>query len=107
MPDGFAAEDAAPLRCAGVTTFNALRHCGATPGDLVAIQAIGGLGHLALRFANKFGYRTVAIGRGTDAKDLAAKLKDKSSYSGVRQTAIRSTQSGPSRSHQSRAQGRD
>jgi len=74
MPDGFAAEDAAPLLCAGVTSFNALRHCGATPGDLVAIQAIGGLGHLALQFSNKFGYRTVAIGRGTDAKDLAAKL---------------------------------
>jgi D-arabinose 1-dehydrogenase-like Zn-dependent alcohol dehydrogenase len=60
--------------CAGVTTFNALRHCVATPGDLVAIQAIGGLGHLALQFANKFGYRIVAIGRGTDAKDLAAKI---------------------------------
>jgi D-arabinose 1-dehydrogenase-like Zn-dependent alcohol dehydrogenase len=58
MPDGFAAEDAAPLLCASVTTFNALRHCSATPGDLVAIQAIGGLGHLALQFANKFGYRT-------------------------------------------------
>ena len=74
MPDGLAAADAAPLLCAGVTTFNALRHSGATPGDLVAIQAVGGLGHLAVQFANKFGYRTVAIGRGTDAKDLATKL---------------------------------
>lgn len=74
MPDGLAAEDAAPLLCAGVTTFNALRHSGAGPGDLVAIQAIGGLGHLAVQFASKFGYRTVAIGRGTDAKDLATKL---------------------------------
>lgn len=74
IPDGLAAEDAAPLLCAGVTTFNALRHSGATPGDLVAIQAIGGLGHLAVQFANKFGYRTVAIGRGTGSQDLATKL---------------------------------
>jgi len=74
IPDGLAAEDAAPLLCAGVTTFNALRHSGATPGDLVAIQAIGGLGHLAVQFANKFGYRTVAIGRGTSSRDLATKL---------------------------------
>jgi len=74
IPDGLAAEDAAPLLCAGVTTFNALRHSGATPGDLVAIQAIGGLGHLAVQFANKFGYRTVAIGRGTGAQELASKL---------------------------------
>jgi len=74
IPDGLAAEDAAPLLCAGVTTFNALRHSGATPGDLVAIQAIGGLGHLAVQFANKFGYRTVAIGRGTSSQELATKL---------------------------------
>ena len=74
IPDGLASVDAAPLLCAGVTTFNALRHSGATPGDLVAVQAVGGLGHLAVQFANKFGYRTVAIGRGTDAKDLAVKL---------------------------------
>ena len=57
--------------CAGVTTFNALRHSGATPGDLVAIQAIGGVGHLAVQFASRLGYRTVAIGRDKDAKDLA------------------------------------
>jgi D-arabinose 1-dehydrogenase-like Zn-dependent alcohol dehydrogenase len=74
IPDGLAAEDAAPLMCAGITTFNALRHSGAMPGDLVAIQAIGGLGHLAVQFASKFGYRTVAISRGNDAKDLALKL---------------------------------
>ena len=74
IPDGLSDEDAAPLMCAGVTTFNALRHAGATPGDLVAIEAIGGLGHLAVQFANKFGYRTVAIARGHDAKDLALKL---------------------------------
>jgi D-arabinose 1-dehydrogenase-like Zn-dependent alcohol dehydrogenase len=74
IPDGLAPEDAAPLMCAGITTFNALRHAGALPGDVVAIQAIGGLGHLAIQFANKFGYRTIAISRGDDSKDLALKL---------------------------------
>jgi D-arabinose 1-dehydrogenase-like Zn-dependent alcohol dehydrogenase len=74
IPDDLTPEDAAPLLCAGITTFNALRHAGALPGDLVAIQAIGGLGHLAIQFANKFGYRTVAISRGDDAKELALKL---------------------------------
>jgi len=74
IPDDLAAEDAAPLMCAGITTYNALRHSGAMPGDLVAIQAIGGLGHLAVQFANKFGYRTVAIGRGGSGKDLALEL---------------------------------
>jgi D-arabinose 1-dehydrogenase-like Zn-dependent alcohol dehydrogenase len=74
IPDGLTPEEAAPLMCAGITTFNALRHSGALPGDLVAIQAIGGLGHLALQYASKFGYRTVAISRGDDAKDLALKL---------------------------------
>jgi D-arabinose 1-dehydrogenase-like Zn-dependent alcohol dehydrogenase len=74
IPDDLSFEDAGPLMCAGVTTFNALRHSHAMPGDLVAIEAIGGLGHLAVQFANKFGYRTVAIARGNDAKDLALKL---------------------------------
>ena len=74
IPDGLSDEDAAPLMCAGVTTFNALRHAHALPGDLVAIEAIGGLGHLAVQFANKFGFRTVAIARGQDTKDLALKL---------------------------------
>jgi D-arabinose 1-dehydrogenase-like Zn-dependent alcohol dehydrogenase len=60
--------------CAGLTTFNALRHSEAMPGDLVAIQAIGGLGHLAVQYAAKFGYRTVAISRGDGAKELALKL---------------------------------
>jgi D-arabinose 1-dehydrogenase-like Zn-dependent alcohol dehydrogenase len=68
IPDDLAAEDSAPLMCAGITTYNALRHSGAMPGDLVAILAIGGLGHLAVQFANKFGYRTVAIGRGGSGK---------------------------------------
>jgi D-arabinose 1-dehydrogenase-like Zn-dependent alcohol dehydrogenase len=74
IPDELSFEDAAPLMCAGITTFNALRHAGAHPGDLVAVQAIGGLGHLAVQYASKFGYRTVAISRGTAAKDLALKL---------------------------------
>jgi D-arabinose 1-dehydrogenase-like Zn-dependent alcohol dehydrogenase len=74
IPDDLVAEDAAPLMCAGITTYNSLRNSGARPGDLVAIQAIGGLGHLAVQFANKFGYRTVAIGRGNGARDLALKL---------------------------------
>ncbi len=74
IPDGLRPEQAAPLMCAGITTFNALRHSGAVPGDLVAVQAIGGLGHLAVQFAAKFGYRVVAISRGDDSKDLALKL---------------------------------
>ena len=74
MPDGLTPQEAAPLMCAGITTFNALRHSGAQPGDLVAIQAIGGLGHLAVQYASKFGYRTVAISRGKDAEALALKL---------------------------------
>jgi len=74
MPDGLTPQEAAPLMCAGITTFNALRHSGAQPGDLVAIQAIGGLGHLAVQFASKFGFRTVAISRGQDSEALALKL---------------------------------
>jgi D-arabinose 1-dehydrogenase-like Zn-dependent alcohol dehydrogenase len=74
IPDGLAPEEAAPLMCAGVTTFNALRHSGAGPGDVVAIQGIGGLGHLGVQFASKFGFATVAIGRGADKKSLALKL---------------------------------
>jgi D-arabinose 1-dehydrogenase-like Zn-dependent alcohol dehydrogenase len=74
MPEGLDPIEAAPLLCAGITTFNALRHSGATPGDTVVIQAIGGLGHLAIQYAAKFGYRVVAISRGDDARDLALKL---------------------------------
>ena len=74
VPSELAPEEAAPLMCAGVTTFNALRHSSAQPGDLVAIQGIGGLGHLGVQFANKFGFETVAIGRGEDKKSLALKL---------------------------------
>lgn len=74
MPDDLGAADAAPLLCAGVTTFNALRRSGAMPGDVVAILGIGGLGHLGVQFANKLGYRTVAIARGSDKEELARKL---------------------------------
>jgi D-arabinose 1-dehydrogenase-like Zn-dependent alcohol dehydrogenase len=62
------------LLCAGITTYNALRHSGAMPGDLVAIQGIGGLGHLGIQFANKFGYKVAAIGRGGEDAALAKKL---------------------------------
>src|SRR5277367_50205 len=74
MPDGLDFADAGPLMCAGITTFNALRHSGAGPGDLVAIQGIGGLGHLGVQFAAKSGYKTVAVGRGADNAHLAQKL---------------------------------
>jgi D-arabinose 1-dehydrogenase-like Zn-dependent alcohol dehydrogenase len=74
MPESLDAAEAAPLLCAGITTFNALRHSGALPGDLVAVQGIGGLGHLGVQFANKFGYRTVAVGRGAENAGLAKKL---------------------------------
>ena len=66
--------EAAPLLCAGITTFNALRHSGAMPGDLVAVLGVGGLGHLAIQFANKSGFRVAAIGRGEDNARLARKL---------------------------------
>jgi D-arabinose 1-dehydrogenase-like Zn-dependent alcohol dehydrogenase len=74
VPDGLTIEHAAPLMCAGITTFNALRHSGAGPGDIVAVQGIGGLGHLAIQFAAKFGYRVVAVGRGSENASLARKL---------------------------------
>jgi D-arabinose 1-dehydrogenase-like Zn-dependent alcohol dehydrogenase len=74
IPDSLNDVDAAPLLCAGITTYNALRHSGALPGDLVAVQGIGGLGHLGIQFANKFGYRVAAIGRGAKNGALAKKL---------------------------------
>jgi D-arabinose 1-dehydrogenase-like Zn-dependent alcohol dehydrogenase len=74
IPDSLSDIDAAPLLCAGITTYNALRHAGALPGDLVAIQGIGGLGHLGVQFANKFGYRVAAVGRGSQNEALAKKL---------------------------------
>jgi D-arabinose 1-dehydrogenase-like Zn-dependent alcohol dehydrogenase len=74
IADGLSDVEAAPLLDAGITTYNALRNSGAMPGDLVAVQGIGGLGHLGVQFANKFGYQTVAIGRGPDNAVLAKKL---------------------------------
>jgi D-arabinose 1-dehydrogenase-like Zn-dependent alcohol dehydrogenase len=74
IPDDLSAVDAAPLLCAGVTTFNPLRQSGARPGDLVAIQGIGGLGHLAVQYAAKMGYDTVAIARGKDKEAEARQL---------------------------------
>jgi D-arabinose 1-dehydrogenase-like Zn-dependent alcohol dehydrogenase len=74
IPENLNDVEAAPLLCAGITTFNALRHSGASPGDLVAVQGIGGLGHLGIQFANKFGYRVAAIGRGGENAALAKKL---------------------------------
>jgi D-arabinose 1-dehydrogenase-like Zn-dependent alcohol dehydrogenase len=74
IPDSLNDVEAAPLLCAGITTYNALRHSGALPGDLVAIQGIGGLGHLGIQFANKFGYQVAAIGRGSETAALAKQL---------------------------------
>jgi len=74
IPDSLSAVEAAPLLCAGITTYNSLRHSGAFPGDLVAVQGIGGLGHLGIQFASKFGYKVAAIGRGSENAALAKKL---------------------------------
>jgi alcohol dehydrogenase/propanol-preferring alcohol dehydrogenase len=74
VPDQLNAAEAAPLLCAGLTTFNALRHSVAKPGDLVAVQGLGGLGHLGVQFANRFGFRTVAVSRGKDKERLAREL---------------------------------
>ncbi|HXB20949.1 MAG TPA: alcohol dehydrogenase [Candidatus Solibacter sp.] len=74
MPESLSDAEAAPLLCAGITTYNALRHSGAFPGDLVAVQGIGGLGHLGIQFAQKFGYKVAAIGRGPENASLAKKL---------------------------------
>jgi D-arabinose 1-dehydrogenase-like Zn-dependent alcohol dehydrogenase len=74
MPETLKDAEAGPLLCAGITTYNALRHSGALPGDVVAVEGIGGLGHLGIQFANKFGYQVVAIGRGSATAALAKKL---------------------------------
>jgi len=74
MPESLDPAEAAPLLCAGLTTFNSLRHSGAMPGDLVAIQGIGGLGHLGVQFAKAFGYKVAAVGRGPENAALAKKL---------------------------------
>ncbi|WP_146649237.1 alcohol dehydrogenase [Labilithrix luteola] len=74
MPDDLAANDAAPLLCAGVTTFNALRNSGARSGDTVAVVGVGGLGHLGIQYAAKMGFRVVALSRGADKESLAREL---------------------------------
>jgi D-arabinose 1-dehydrogenase-like Zn-dependent alcohol dehydrogenase len=74
IPDDLSAADAAPLLCAGITVFNSLRNSGARPGDLVAVQGIGGLGHLGVQYANRMGFITAAIARGRDKQPLAEKL---------------------------------
>lgn len=74
LPESLNAAEAAPLLCAGITTYNALRHSGARPGDLVAVLGVGGLGHLGIQFASKFGYKVAAIGRGPEDASLAKKL---------------------------------
>ena len=74
MPDDLPADEAAPLLCAGITVYNAMRNAGARAGDTVAVQGIGGLGHLGIQYARNMGFRTVAIGRGGDKEPLARKL---------------------------------
>jgi D-arabinose 1-dehydrogenase-like Zn-dependent alcohol dehydrogenase len=74
MPDDLPFDEAAPLLCAGITVYNSLRNSGARAGDLVAVQGIGGLGHLGIQYARRMGFRTVAIGRGGDKEALAKKL---------------------------------
>lgn len=74
IPEKLDAASAGPLLCAGVTTYNALRHSGARPGDVVAVQGIGGLGHLAIQYAARMGFRTVAISSGGDKEELARQL---------------------------------
>jgi D-arabinose 1-dehydrogenase-like Zn-dependent alcohol dehydrogenase len=74
VPDELSAVEAAPLMCAGITTFNCLRNSGARPGDLVAVLGLGGLGHLGVQFAARMGFKTVAIARGRDKEALARSL---------------------------------
>jgi alcohol dehydrogenase/propanol-preferring alcohol dehydrogenase len=74
LPDELTPEEAAPLLCAGITVFNSMRNSGTTAGELVAVQGIGGLGHLGIQYARQMGFRTVAIGRGADKEPLAKKL---------------------------------
>jgi alcohol dehydrogenase, propanol-preferring len=74
ITDALSSAEAAPLLCAGVTTYNALRNAGLRGGDLVAVQGIGGLGHLGVQFARHMGFRTVAIGRGREKEKLAKDL---------------------------------
>lgn len=74
LPDELPSDEAAPMLCAGITTFNSLRNSGARAGDVVAVHGVGGLGHLGIQYASKLGFKTVAIGRGQDKEALAKKL---------------------------------
>jgi D-arabinose 1-dehydrogenase-like Zn-dependent alcohol dehydrogenase len=74
IPKDLPAAEAAPLLCAGITVYNALRNCQCEGGDLVAVQGIGGLGHLGIQYARQMGFHTIAIGRGGDKDPLAKKL---------------------------------
>jgi alcohol dehydrogenase, propanol-preferring len=74
IPDALSAVEAGPLLCAGITTYNSLRNSGARPGDTVAVQGIGGLGHLAIQYSARMGFRTIAISRGADKEELARSL---------------------------------
>ena len=74
VPDELDPVESAPLLCAGITTFNALRHCGAASGELVAVYGVGGLGHLAIQFAARMGFRTIAVNRGRGKESLARSL---------------------------------
>jgi D-arabinose 1-dehydrogenase-like Zn-dependent alcohol dehydrogenase len=92
IPDAIDAAAAGPLLCAGITTFNALRNSGARPGDTVAVQGIGGLGHLAIQYANKLGFRTVAVSRGADKEALARELGAHDYVDTTKQTAAEGLQ---------------
>lgn len=74
IPDDLSSEHAAPILCAGIATFNGLKRSGAAPGDMVAILGVGGLGHMAIQYAQRMGFRTVAISRGAGTRDLALRL---------------------------------
>jgi D-arabinose 1-dehydrogenase-like Zn-dependent alcohol dehydrogenase len=74
IPEGLSAEEAGPLLCAGITTYNSLRNSAARPGDTVAVQGIGGLGHLGVQYAARMGFRTIAVSRGRDKEELARQL---------------------------------
>lgn len=97
IPDQLESVEAAPLLCAGITTFNALRNSGARAGDVVAVQGVGGLGHLGIQFANKLGFKTVALSRGRDKEPLARQLgahvyidtREQDAGEGARQTRRR------------------
>lgn len=92
VPDDLSSEEAAPLLCAGITTFNSLKHTGAQAGDLVAVQGIGGLGHLAVQYAAKMGFKTVAISTSDDKEQLAKDLGAHHFINAKKQNAVEELQ---------------